>query len=613
MATFSIQRGATPLCTLELSSNELSFHPAVGRSGDVLVVGESDQLQFALSPSPEDQVFRISIGDVPLSDLMSSEDASGMALGGQHFWKALTYFESARGNTRVTLEYRHGTEDDAPWVFGGSIEVFVHPSKLGERRYEAMAEDLQAVSRSLLVDLYGKSRQSHDVRYAKEGKVHSSREQELVSIMDVLANLSDLLETIAKRPASRVTTETAFQRYWGGERLSPANLTALARNGVAQQRGDVPVVLRIQRKRESFDVPEHRVIRAFLDIIIRRAQYCASAAVEHIQAVESDKHLRHVRLYTKQETTLYESIDLPKIRRLQAAAAKADRAEEIAGRLAVLPFLREAKPELVPVRDGVFQRNAEYAAVFELIRRFLLANAVWYQGNEVSTITKLTSRLFEQWCYLRLINAFRAGGIELREWTDKLRENLRSRFLVDFDRGLTFEGALTSDLRLRFRYEPWILGTESAAKSGETLCRGSNIDVAWSPDIVIECLKDTGNNWQPVYAVVLDCKYTPKLRDVHWNDTAKYRQIRCTKTRNQVVKHLCLISPAGLKESGYIRSDDPYVDFADAGPTCPPQDAVGFHLAVVPTGEPESTSEDDVFQQFATGMMSYLRRNFGPA
>jgi hypothetical protein len=228
--------------------------------------------------------------------------------------------------------------------------------------------------------------------------------------------------------------------------------------------------------------------------------------------------------------------------------------------------------------------------------------------------SKLTSRLFEQWCYLQVVEAFRKNGLDLREWTDALRQNLQSRFILDFDRGLMFEGMVTAELRLRLRYEPWILGKNSALKAGETLCRGSSSDVAWCPDIVIECLKSEKDIWRPVYGIVLDCKYVARIWNQHWSDTAKYLEIRCTSSRRQITKQLWLISPSDQPD---IKSEDPAVTFSETGPSCAPDEAVRFRLAVLPA--PDETKNDggrgdpNPFDQFARGTISYLRREFGSA
>ncbi len=608
MSTFSIQHGASVLYSWDLDAGVATFHARAVQRDGMLVLNEAERVSFLLTSPSEETEHRMFVGDVPLSDLTPvPEDAHGIALGAQLHWRELPYFESARGHTRLVLEAQPQDSATDAWRMLAVVDLFILPSKLGEGRYQQMAEDLQQVSRSLLVDLYGKSRQTRDLKYSKEGKLYQSREHELAAIDDVVERLSVHLQAIARRPASRVVAAPFVQNYWGGEHLSPTAVNAICRSGFSPRQSVRPIKLRGQKKVESFDVPEHRVVRAFLEILGRRAQLCAKAAAEHIRAIESDRHLRHIRRGS--DPSLYETIDVPRIRRLQEAIAKADRTTNTLRTLAAFPFISGAKAELAAVRGGAFQRSREYQALLAVIRRYLLANAVWYEGDDLSAVTKLTSRLFEQWCFLRLVDAFRAAGLSLREWDDALRQNLRSRFILDFDRGLKFEGLLTSELRIRVRYEPWVLGVDSATRAQETLCRVSATDVAWSPDIVVECLTRNGEDWMPAYVIVLDCKYTAKIRNQHWNDTAKYLQIRCTRSRRQVVKQLWLVSPISGDGAGRIDSEDPGVQFDAAGPTCAPDEAVNFRLSVIPGVE--KAQQTDVFLQLAQGTVSFLRRHFG--
>lgn len=610
VSTFSILRLSTPLCSLELETGTTEFHKhALHRDGQ-LVLSEQEKVGFAFFPCPEETEHLIVIGDVPLGDMVSNPgDANGRLFGDHLIWSAHTYFESARGCTRLHLASRPEGASAEAWKEVLALDVIVLPSKLGDERYRKMADDLQEVSRSLLVDLYGKSKRTLDVRYATEGKVYSSREQELAAIDDVVGTLSDLLPAIGQRPASRVISVPSVRKYRGGEPLSPTAVVALCRNGLSPLRADRPLTIRDQRKVESFDVAEHRVTRAFLEILMRRAGYCANAALGHIRDIESERDLRDIQFGPK--PSLYETVDVPRIKRLQEAVTKADQARATLANLSRLPFLRESKPELMAVREGSFQRSPEYRVLLTLIRRFLFANAIWYEGEDLTTVTKLTSRLFEQWCFLRLVNAFREAGLHLREWNEALRQNLQSRFILDFDRGLSFDGLLTENLKLRLRYEPWILGTESAVRTGETLSRGSNTDAAWSPDIVIECLTRNGNGWRPVYGVVLDCKYTARVTDQQRIGTEKYFQIRCTATRRQIVKQLWLISPATPENQANLESEDPAVNFGPAGPSCLPDDAVRFRLTVAPDiGTPEREAPD-VFIKFARGTTNFLLHYFG--
>lgn len=610
MPSFAIQHGPTVLCGFDLDTRSVTFHERREHPNQTLILDESETVSFVLNPAPQGREYRIFIGDVPLRDLVSTaDDAGGIDYAGQRIWKGYAYFESARGQTKLLLESQAEGSDADTWTTLLTLDVFVLPSKLGEDRYDRMADDLQEVSRSLLVDLYGKSRQTHDLRYAKEGQVHTSREQELASIDKVLGQISALLGAIRMRPISRIVTVPCPQKYWGGERLSPSAITAMCRSGISPHSADRPILIRGQRRVESFDIPEHRVTRAFLQILVNRARYCAEAAQEHIRAITSERHLRHVP--RGREQSLYEKIDLPKIRRLEGAEAKADRAIAIASTLAAMPFLRDVPPELVAVCGGSFQRSGEYQSLLSVIRQFLLENAVWYEGDDASTITKLTSRLFEQWCYLKVVEAFRICGLDLREWTDVLRQNLRSRFTLDFERGLAFEGSLTADMRLRFRYEPWILGQQSAIRAGETLCRGSADNAAWSPDIVIECFIRKGDDWKSVYAIVLDCKY--KIRNQTFDDISKYLQIRSTETMRQIVKQLWLITLPASKSPPSIMCEDPAVQFNDNGPSCAPDESINFRLSVVPEVDRSAgnlADNPDMFVEFAQGTVAFLRRNY---
>lgn len=603
MVSFVIQRGAVALCAWDVGTGKASLHARAIQTNGLLVIDESEKVSFVLiGPSEEDE-YRVSIGDYPLSLLMPSlEDSGGAWLGDRIMWRQLSHFESARGRTRILVERQPHDSSPEQWTPLFSTEIGVIPSKLGEARYERMADEMQKVSRDLLVDLYGKSQRTHDLRLSREGSAVHSHDEELFAIESVVKRLGPLLRSVNQRPASRVATVSVRRHYWGQTPLTPASISWMSKCGKSPRHSERPLSVLTSKKVESFDIPEHRAIRAFLVLLSQRASYCLNVAKVHARAIQSDRYLRDIRFGNG--PTLYESFDVPRIRRLELAATRAMKAISLASAISELPFLRGVEPQLIAIQDGTFQRNSEYRVVLQIVRQFLLTNAVWYHGDGRSDVTKLTSRLFEQWAYLRVVEGFRSSGLQLREWDDALRQSIKSRFILDFDRGLTFDGELTEGLRLRFRYEPWILSSESAVAASETLCRGSSGDVAWSPDIVIECLRIDNGVWRPVYAVVMDCKYTSVIREQHWNGTAKYLQIRSVHTKGQVVRQLWLVAPSA--HAGIV-SEDPAVDFSATGPTCEVDEQVRFQLLVTPGTEDAS----DPFCTFAAGIMAYLRRTFG--
>lgn len=574
-----------------------------------LIVEESARVGFCLeSPTPEAE-YRIFVGDIPLGDLLHSGDSpSGLLFGTQLLWHDYNYFESARGQTRVTLEAQTAVDSSGKWERVFECVIYVLPTKLGELTYQYMVEDLQAVSRSLLVDLYGKSTSLHDIRYSSEGRKIHTREEELDSITWVLGRLEQLLLAIDKRPASCLKTSVMQKNYWGGERLSPTAVVQMTRRGNFQGRGMRPHRWLDNVRLESFDISEHRIIKAFLQLLIHRATRCNEVALRHIRQIVLEKPLRDIKFGS--EPSLYEAVDRHKIHRLARAAGRSKNIAARARVLAELEFLRDVPPQFGQVKGGMFQRSGEYRGVWGIVQRFLLANATWYEGDEMSAVTKLTSRLFEQWCFLRIVDGFRLAGLELLGWNEVLRQSLWTMFVLDFDRGLAFEGMLSNNLHMRIRFEPWIRGDVSAAKANDTLCRGSKTDVAWSPDIVVECLKWQDDKWVPIYGIVLDCKYSSNIQEHHWNETSKYLEIRSTATRKQVVRQLWLIAPG---EMGSIQCEDPAVQFGINGPSCPPDESVRFLMLVRPQLAGNSNRPDSgisPFSEFAAGVISYVKREF---
>lgn len=610
MSTFSIQHGATPLCAWNLETGQATTHSRVVQRDGVLVLSEDKRVGFLLEPVVESWEHRLFIGDVSLNDIVpTSDDASGILVGERLFWRDFAYFDSARGETLLVLESRHQTAADDAWATLLTARIYVVPSKLGEDRYLAMSADMNRLSHSLLSDLYGKSRRSVDIKHSKGSQTYLSHEAELQSIESTLNRLDSLLQSIARRPASRVEVRTRSTMYWGSQRLDHTATAILARRGIDLRNEPRPIQVTERFRAETFDVSEHRIIQAFLLLLRQRIEYCAVAATSHARAIASERHLRDIRL--GEGATIYESVDVPRLARLQRRVDVAEQCDTMIMAMQQLPFLREVPPAFQSVRDGMFQRNDDYKTVFLIVQRFLLEHAQWYEGEEYSSITKLTWRIFEQWAFLRTVDAFRTAGVDLSEWTDVLRQNLRSRFIIDFERGLMFEGHLGTDMRLRFRYEPWIYGHEMAVKAQESLHRGRSGGVAWSPDIVIECLQRNGDTWVSVYVIVLDCKYAARVTDQHWTGIMKYLEIRSTCTGKQVVKQLWLVCPSDVNR---LQSEDPSLDFSSAGPSCEADEALRFRLCVSPDiadGDSETTKHHDGFKLFAEGTLAFLRRAFG--
>jgi hypothetical protein len=616
MAVFSIYHGAVTLYSWDLDSGtQVYAHPAWAASNQS-VVSEKDGYGFHIDPSDEGVDYQISIGDVPVDDLIdSTADAGGWVIEGRRLWVQQPYFDSARGATPIVLKERDQQSSSEHWRTRLAVSVDVIPTKIGDAAYEAMAADLLAISRGLLVDLYGKSTRSYDLRFSARTRKFHSKEEELESIATIVDRLGGLLEAIQRSPASRITRKSVRAHYWGTERLDNAGLTDLIHRGIVARSPVRPITVLQNRLVESFDIAEHRMMKAFISLLISRVDSCIEAIVNHIGALHADRQLRDVRRPGSQGPTLYESIDMPKLRRLGDALQQAQRLRTGLISMHDCSLFQAVEPTFGRIEGGAFQRNSVYRELLSLMSRFLGSEAVIVEGDDFSTVTKLTWRLFEQWSLVRVVNAFRDAGVVHNAWNESLRQHVSARFTLDFERGLSFEGTLSPGFRLKIRYEPWILGEAAAKQLGETLCRGSVENVAWSPDVVIELLDVRGEVAEPVYAIVMDCKYTPRINEHHLHQTSKYFEIRSTRSRRQVVHQLWLIH-LGTDEA--IVCTDPAVAFNDHGPSMPPSEHATFLMSVAPrttTGSiGDSLAADgrrlDVLHTFAAGTVDFLRREF---
>lgn len=604
MSEFVLQRSGLVIDSWDLVTGTQRAEAVGTVISERIMLSETDRISFALREVDLDREYTVYIGDVPLSEMLPNPiDARGIPIQGQLIWRDFTYFDSARGVTAVRIMWRHVLPVQSKWQSLIEIEVYVLPTKMGETLYGRMESDLSVLSRSLLSDLYGKSRHTYDVLFARELQVNLSKEEELDAIWSLVCSIRPLLIQLARQPASRLVNQNTNRPFWGGERIGHRGMLALSRNNIDIKKSPRPFNILQSKLSESFDIIEHRALVGFFDILFSRINLCVKAAKNHMESIRAEKHFRSITFGHRQ--SLYETVDVPKLLRLKEGVRKADESLRAVSAFRTLPFLRNVPADRSALQSMNIQSGTMYKRLWTVVQRYLKGGGISYPGLTHQTITKLTTRLFEQWCFLKIVDAFRSSGLGLQEWDDSIRAHLRSRFVVDFDRGLRFAGTLSNGMRLHVHFEPWILCENDAKRSGNTMCRISTSNVAWSPDIVIECLVASGGSWEPVYVIVMDCKYTSSVNDYHWQGVMKYLSIRSTTTRRQIAKQLWLIS---LNSPSGISSEDPAVEFSETGPSVDPEDTVQLMLGVDPLQGKAGEGLNDVFDYFARGTLEFLMR-----
>ncbi|MDF7800015.1 DUF2357 domain-containing protein [Pontiellaceae bacterium B1224] len=543
--------------------------------------------------------YNICIGDRSVID---EADGQNTARKFRSFleWPEKMYFESARGFTDIHLEERLcGTES---WQRVGSFSLYVLPTKLGEERYETMTDDLQSLCGSLLLDLLGTSRWKHTDVSLSPGVSYRSKEEELRSLKQTWAQLRPLLDRIHRSPTSIVSKEMRKTAYWGMRELAPRAARDLARRGVDPRNKacvrpfmvDQPVLL------ETSNTREHQVLAAFLIRLQKRLIDIAKAISQHDASIQEDRAYRDISVGSG--PTLYQTQDLPRLQQLELARKSAEELYESIDQMRRRSPFVKCKPLFEWPGRQFFTQGPILKRVRDVIDRYLSSSSFWVGNAPGESITKLSSRMYEQWVLLRLVEDFRGCGLEFKLWDEALQTSKNDRFTIDFERGLTFEVALTSQKRMRIRYEPWILPRDDAKKLGETLCHGNNASrVPWCPDIMIECFLEKDGHQESLYGVAVDCKYTSRIVDHHWNATRKYMTIRSTSGNHQVVRQLWLAYP-GLDSK--LQMMDPSVTFDANGPSC----SFAEKLEGIIPCMPGELSGSQNLTQFAEGLVRYFRQ-----
>jgi hypothetical protein len=583
---------------------DFALSPAVSSAEErpSVVVEEAQHVGFVLAPSDSDWDYRIRVGDRAIAEEAGDGWGNGSLtrrFGDMLCWVDAMHFESARGCTNLYLEAR--PTPDSPWELIATLPTYVLPTKLGEERYDAMVRDLRELCGGLLLDLLGTSRQKSHALLLSRGVSYRSKEEELRVVDLTWRRLQPLLERIAKSPNIDVVRTRTQVSYWGSRDLTHTDVRQLASRGIDPREHGVPRPLRLVRAalRETTDIREHHIIAGFVRLLQKRLIDVVKAIGQHRAAIQGEKRYRDIQIGGR--PSLFSLVDAPRLRQLASADMQAKGLLENMVRLMKSSPLRDCTPETRRPSRHLFTQGMVYRSVRDVIDRYMNAAHFWTGDGDGAAITKLSSRMYEQWVLMGLVEAFREQGLALAPWEDVLSTSVRERFTIDFERGLEFRAALTPRKSLRIRYEPWILPREDAKATGETLCHGARSRVPWCPDVIVECLVSRGDREETLYGVAIDCKYSMRVAEHHWHATRKYTRIRATASNRQVVRQLWIAYPG---EEAEIQMVDPGIRFENDGPTCPVTETVEGILPCMPG----VAASRGVLERFAGALLHYLKR-----
>lgn len=592
ISKFGINVRRTPVLSVALDD------PAMPAT--VPTVSEMDACGFSVSMPEVDTEYQIRIGDE------TPDDATGQDFGQMVLWKHAAYFESARGRVLVQLLSRDQV-GSTEWRRRAQFVVNVLPAKLGEERYEAMFEDLRAVSVGLVFDLLSKSRLK--LGLSGIGALSSRPANAELAVLERLwASVSATLQQIAFQPMVGLRQTRERRLSWGSERLSEVGLRQLSAAGIDPRKANTPRPFYAVRDllRETFDIAEHRTIVGFLRFLRDRVVDCARRAEEHVLAIQKERQFRDID--QADGSNLFRDIDMPRMQRLQIASGRAKSlAERIRG-AERLDFLRGLEGELRVPYSPIFSNVLPYRRFRDEMLQYLGASlAILDEGVEERA--KSTGRMYEQWILLQVLAALRECGLSPLSQEGLLTRSRRHRFTIDIERGTRVSFRCPDGRSVNVRYEPWIHPASLARSIHDTVYRGRSGENSWCPDVLIEVLTESGDRLTPArldYAIVIDAKYTARINQRHQDGVRKYNEIRSTDDDRPVVMQVWLAHPS---EDG-ITPWDEAVEWTAVGPSRPHNEVVNGTLGIMPpTAPPPNEGEapvNEVLLDFTKGVLAYL-------
>lgn len=562
-------------------------------------LSELDTCGFSVTEPELDMEYQIRIGDE------TPDDSLGSDWGPMIIWKQISYFESARGRVLVQLLSRNKSSI-TEWRRRAQFFVNVLPGKLGEDRYEAMFEDLRAVSVGLVFDLLSKSRLQ--LGLTGIGQLSSRPASAELAVLERLwASVSATLLQIALQPMVGLHQTRERRLSWGSERFSEAGLRQLSSAGIDPRKKNAPRPFFAIRERlcETFNISEHRTILGFLWFLRDRVIDCAQRAEQHVLAIQKERQFRDIN--QGDGSNLFRDIDMPKLQRLKIASGRAKELAERIRSAEQLEFLRGLAGELRAPNGPIFSNVLPYRRFRDDMLQYLGTSlAILDEGVEERT--KSTGHMYEQWVFLQVLAALRQCGLSPLSQDGLLTRAQRHRFTVDIERGTRVSFRCLDGRTLVVRYEPWIHPAPLARSRYDTVYRGISGENSWCPDILIEVLTESNRHEQARldYAVAIDAKYTKRISQQHQDGVRKYNEIRSTADDRPVVMQVWLAYPG---EDG-ITPWDEAVEWTALGPSRPKGEVVNGTLGVMPPSTPNtgecSAQANEVILDFMIGLLSYL-------
>lgn len=463
-------------------------------------VNERDLCEFTLRHIEDGLSYELRIGDEVIQETPAPY--------GRVEWKPdhqtredLCFFESCAEIVFVRL-FSLGSQSEGRHL-RAELPVWVNPDKLGDR-YFGLRRDIRRATASLLFELV--SRNTRALTFGATGRavVTGTANVEYFQLRKLWTSLAPHLESIRSNPQAYITSALAPRVTLTLDRVGSDTLAALISEGINPHRWPGGALrVRGRRRHETHDIPEHRILKGFIELLEEKSAFCRKRAQRQLHEVRRELD-RPVPLDKRNG---YQVVRNREIRRLEYVIRDLTRIGMKIAELKRAPFLESVRPVHEFVLTPVFQSVPSYYEAFQLALGYIRAS-YWTLGDGTEAAVKKTSRLFEIWVFLQTIQALQTLGCKPSFATGLARQITPTSFVLDLQRDTTVEFLLRDNWRLRARFEPDIHSPSLARERGEYLATAGA--ALRSPDVLIEFFSGYDGDGLPVieYAVVIDAKYS---------------------------------------------------------------------------------------------------------
>jgi hypothetical protein len=456
-------------------------------------VHELDSIEVVISSPQPGAQYALRVGDKEFAPSMLTSGLifdSQKLLANYRGWVPIQIVRTVDGESATT-----------------EIELACLPSKLTEDQYQVMVEEIDRVSRDLILDVVGART---DVGWrGRAVTTDFSRMEEHEAINALLDRIRPDIHRLRNEQVLRIKVERRRVPCWGHEDLDHRSIIDLAASGVdPHDPSNRPFLCNVRQRTLTSELHENRQIGAFLRWLNMRLRFVVRMVEAQMEQLDEDRWWRDSARSDRK--SIWELEDAPKRKRMEAIVETCkELRRSIRKDLQDLPFLDGGTDTLDLRPTSIFLRHPIYSRLYRAILGFLRSHGAIFDRADFETQARVkgTDKLYEYWVYLSMVRYLQErAGLPVEEYGELYERSAKvGSYTLNIDRSyVTF--SLGEDRTLRLYYTPLIFRKDEAAKRGDAFYRFGG-GLPYSPDYLIEVrqgeLLEMG--------VILDAKYMKEV------------------------------------------------------------------------------------------------------